>query len=103
MAQFELNIYGKDDEIIKTHATDRVRWGIFMQALELEDSLRGKTAAEQLAAINAFIAKIFPAITESELENADTDDVLNTFKQLIAKANKIKTGGSSKNAAGAVE
>ena len=32
MAQFELNIYGKDDEIVERYATDRVRWGIFLQA-----------------------------------------------------------------------
>lgn len=101
MAQFELNIYGADDEILKTHATDRVRWGIFMQALELQESINTKTPAEQFEAVNAFITKIFPALTESELENADADDVLNTFKQLIAKANKI--GGNSKNAAGAAE
>lgn len=99
MAQFELNIYGKDDEIIKTHTTDRVRWGIFMQALELQESIEKKTAAEQFEAVNTFVKKIFPELTNAELENADADDVLNTFKQLIAKANKI--GGNSKNAAGA--
>ena len=101
MAQFELNIYGNDDEIIKTHATDRVRWGIFMQALELAEGLNEKSPAEQFAAVNKFVTKIFPALTESELENADADDVLNTFKQLITKANKI--GGNQKNAAGAVK
>ena len=37
MAQFELNTYGKDDEILNTFATDRVRWGVFMQALELDN------------------------------------------------------------------
>lgn len=99
MAQFELNIYNDDDEIVKTHATDRVRWGIFMQALELQESLNDKTAAEQFEAVNTFVKKIFPALTDAELECADADDVLNTFKQLITKANKI--GGNSKNAVGA--
>ncbi len=99
MAQFELNTYGTDDEILKTFATDRVRWGVFMQALELEESIKSKTAREQFEAINTFIKKIFPDITDKDLENADADDVLNTFKQLITKANKI--GGNSKNAAGA--
>lgn len=99
MAQFELNTYGKDDEILNTFATDRVRWGVFMQALEIEESLKTKTAREQLATVNTFIKKIFPDITDKDLENADADDVLNTFKQLITKANKI--GGNSKNAAGA--
>ena len=100
MAQFELNIYGNNDEILKTFATDKVRWGIFMQALELEDGLTAMTAGEQFKTISNFIKKIFPEMTDADLENADMDDVFNTFKQLINKANKV--GGNSKNAMGAV-
>lgn len=99
MAAFELNIYGKDDVIIKTHATDKVRWGVFLQALEVQESLASKTPAEQFDIINRFVKKIFPDLTDKDLENADIDDVMNTFKQLINKANKI--GGNSKNAIGA--
>ena len=88
MAQFELNIYNSQDEIIKTFATDKVRWGIFMQALELQEQLNDMTAAKKFEAINMFITKIFPDITLADLENADTDDVLNKFRQLIAKAQK---------------
>lgn len=100
MAQFELNVYGENDELVKTFETDKVRWGVFMQALELQESLESKTAAEQFAAINAFVKKIFPALTDKDLENADIDDVLNTFKQLINKAGKIG-GSKSKNLKGA--
>lgn len=96
MAQFELNIYGNNDEITKTYATDKVRWGVFMQALELQDGLTEKSAAEQLKLINAFIKKIFPELTDEEIEWADSDDVLNTFKQLLNKANSI--GVKAKNA-----
>lgn len=96
MAQFELNIYGNNDEIIKSFATDKVRWGVFMQALELQDGLTEKSYAEQFKLINEFIKKIFPDLTDADLENADGDDVINTFKQLINKANAI--GGKSKNA-----
>lgn len=99
MAQFELNIYNEHDEIVKKHETDRVRWGIFMQALELEEGLDGKDSREMITAINEFVKKIFPALTDAELECADCDDVLNTFKQLINKARKI--GSNSKNAVGA--
>lgn len=96
MAQFELNIYGENDEIIKTYSTDKVRWGVFMQALELQDGLKEKSAAEQFEAINLFVKKIFPSLTDADLEAADGEDVLNTFKQLVKKANAI--GGKSKNA-----
>ena len=96
MAQFELNIYGNNDEIVKTYSTDRVRWGVFMQALELADGLQDKSAAEQFKLINSFVKRIFPDLTDDDLECADADDILNTFKQLLRKANAI--GGSSKNA-----
>lgn len=97
MAQFELNIYGKDDEIIKTFKTDKVRWGIFMQALELSDGLDEKAPGDQFKLINKFVKKIFPDLTDADLDNADYEDVMNTFKQLINKANKIGGGGSEKN------
>lgn len=100
MAQFELNIYDDNDEVVKHFETDKVRWGIFVQALELEESLKGASARDALTAINQFVKKIFPAITDADIENADVDDVLNTFRQLLNKAGKI--GGGSKNAAGAV-
>lgn len=98
MAQFELNIYGNNDEIVKRFETDKVRWGVFMQALEVADELETKSAAEQFALINKFVKKIFPELTDADLENADIDDVMNTFKQLLSKAGKI---GGSKNAVGA--
>lgn len=99
MAQFELNIYGAGDEVVKRFETDRVRWGIFVQALELEESLKGATAQGMISAINEFVKKIFPDLTDADLENADVDDVMNTFKQLLAKAKKI--GAGSKNVVGA--
>ena len=101
MAQFELNIYGNNDEIIKTFATDKVRWGVFMQALEMQEGLAEKSVGEQFKLINQFLKKIFPDLTDEDLQNADGDDVMNTFKQLLSKSNAI--GGNSKNATGAAE
>lgn len=100
MAQFELNIYGKDDEILKTHATDRVRWGVLLQALEIADGLEKLSVSEQFKEVSEFIKKIFPELTDDELANADMDDVFNTFVQLTNKASKI--GVNSKNANRAV-
>lgn len=99
MAEFELNIYGNNDEIKKTYATDKVRWGVFMQAIELQDGLSDKSAAEQFKIVSAFLKKIFPDLTDDDLANADYEDVFNTFKQLANKANAI--GGNTKNATGA--
>lgn len=99
MAIFELNIYGKNDEIEKTYATDRVRWGVFLQALELQEQIAGETVEEQFKAINEFVKQIFPELTDADLAKADIDDVLNTFKQLLNKASKI--GVKTKNLKGA--
>ena len=99
MAQFELKIYDENNDVVKHFETDVVRWGIFVQALELEECLKGATAEKMIRSINEFIKKIFPAITDEDLDNADVDDVMNTFKQLLAKAGKI--GTKSKNAVGA--
>jgi hypothetical protein len=99
MAEFELNIYGNNDEIIKTYATDKVRWGVLMQAMELQDSIEDKSVKEQFKQITAFLKKLFPDLNDVDLEAADYNDVLNTFKQLLNKANAI--GGNSKNATGA--
>ena len=100
MAQFELNIYGNDDEILKTYSTDKVRWGVFMQALELQEGLQGKSAAEQFKMMNSFLKKIFPDLTDADLELADGDDVINTFRQLTHKANNFNGNSNqdSKNA-----
>ena len=91
MAQFELNIYGENDEIVKRFETNKVRWGVFMQALELQESLDEQSAAQQFSAVNKFM----------NLENADGDDVMNTFKQLLRKAGKIAGSNNSKNSTGA--
>lgn len=98
MALFELNIYGKDDEIIKRFETDKVRWGVYLQATELSENLAGASTTEQFRQISAFVKKIFPDLTDADLENADSEDVLNTFTQLVRKANKINAGNDTKNA-----
>lgn len=90
MALFELNIYGKDDEITKRFETDKVRWGVYLQATELSERLADASPTEKFKQISAFVKKIFPELTDADLENADSDDVLNTFTQLIRKANGIK-------------
>jgi len=98
MALFELNIYGANDEIIKKYETDRVRWGVYLQATELSENLQKANAAEKFKAISQFVKKIFPDLTDDDLENADSDDVMYTFKQLINKANRIKGVDEGKNA-----
>lgn len=100
MALFELNIYGKNDEIIKRFETNKVRWGVYLQATELAENLQNASTVEKFKQISTFVKKIFPDLTDADIENADSDDVLNTFTQLIHKANGIKAdeNGNEKNA-----
>lgn len=94
MAKFELKIYGVDDEVVNTYATNHVRWSVFLNAIKLQDKIKDKPAAEQFAAINEFIKSIFVGLTDKELEQADGMDVMNVFKQILSAANGID---SSKN------
>lgn len=95
MAKFELSIYGENDEVVNKHETDHVRWGVFLNAIKLQEKIKDKSVAEQFEAINEFIKSIFVGLTDEELAQADGADVLNTFKQLLSEANGID---SSKNA-----
>lgn len=89
---FELNIYGNDDEIIKKYHTAHVRWGIFTDAIKLHEEIGSKNAEEQLAAVSGFMKKIFVGLTDEELQLADAFDVFNTFRMIVNKANSINGG-----------
>lgn len=95
MAKYELSIYGENDIVVNKHETDHVRWGVFLNAVALQEKIKDKSAAEQFVAINDCIKSIFVGLTDEELKNADGKDVMNTFKQLLSEANGIE---SSKNA-----
>lgn len=93
MSAFELNIYGENDAIIKTYSTEFIRWGVFLQAVQIHEELANKSPAEQLVYIGDFVKKLFPNLTSAELENANSDDVINNFWILVNKANRIGRGG----------
>lgn len=100
MAKFELNIYGENDEIVKTYETDHIRYGVLMKALELdEQNQRSKNPVEQIKASNAIVKLIFHGLTDEELMLADMQDVLNTYGQVTRMAEGIKddSDGSEKN------
>ncbi len=91
---FELNIYGENDEIIKTFGTNHVKWGVFIEAVQLQEKLKDADTAEQFDAISRFVLKIFSGMTLEDIQNADGFDVMAVFTQLVNKAKNI---GNSKN------
>jgi len=98
MKKYSLNIYGANDEIIKTFETDVVRWGVFMNAVKLQDEIKEKSMSEQIGAISDFMISVFPTMTIEDLAGADVGDIFSTFAQITNNAGKIKTGNTSKNA-----
>ena len=95
MAKYELNIYGKNDEILNTYATDNVAWGFYLEAVKASEEMDEMTTTEKFEMINGFIKRLFVGLTDEELDHANGDDVINVFNQLMRKARVI---GGSKNA-----
>lgn len=96
MNAFELKVYGDNDEVLKTFSTDKIRWGVFLQAVKIHEEITGRDAAEQYELVGEFIKKLFPGITDADIENAEASDVLNTFWMLVNKANRIGAGTKKK-------
>ena len=92
--RFELSIYGENDEVLKKYETDHVRWGVLLKAVNLQEIMKDKTPIEQVGMVGEFVKSIFVGLTDEELEKADTNDVMNTFKQLLSSVGKINSGDS---------
>lgn len=97
VAKFELPIYGDNDEIVKMYETDHLRYGVLMQALEMQDGMDGMTAAEQMQSANSLVKKVFNGLTDDELEHADAGDVMATFTQVTRHAERIGKTPNGKN------
>lgn len=95
MAKYELPIYGENDEIIKTYSTNVCPWAIYVQAAEMQEELKEKTAKEQIESIGEVLKVVFRGLTNDELLCADGGDVINTFKQIVSGGQQIKGGSSS--------
>lgn len=98
MAKFELPIYGENDELVKTYATDHIRWKLFIKAAEIQGSakLNGDDTADKIEQIADLLKNVFSGITDEDLENADVVDIFSTFEQIANIGNSIK-GGKAKN------
>lgn len=93
MAIVSLNIYGDDDEILKTFSTNRVRWGLIVKAVELSERIEADdvTTTEQIKLLNDFVLSVFPTMTQSDVEMADINDIKNVFKIVGNMSGEINT------------
>lgn len=94
MNLFSLNIYGENDEIIKVYETNHCPWGLFIKAAKLQEELKDKNELEQIMAIGELIKTLFVGLKDEELSQADANDIMNVFTQLVNKGATI----GSKNA-----
>jgi hypothetical protein len=97
MAKYELPIYDENNEVVKMHETNICPWAVYIQAADMQEQLKDKTAREQMDAVGDILKAVFPKLTNDELLRADGMDVMNTFKQIVSGGQKIK-GSNAKNA-----
>lgn len=98
MAKYELSVYGEDDEVLKRFTTEKLRWGVTMQAAKLHDAMETKSPAEQIEALNDLMKKIFVGMTDEDLEKIYIEDIYNTFRQVISSTVGKIERDNSKNA-----
>lgn len=95
MAIIELRIYGEEDEILRTYKASRVRWGLVIKALELQEAVEKASGADQLNILGEFVLELFPTMSKEDLYLADPRDIVSVFKQVGHMAKGIN---GSKNA-----
>lgn len=99
MAKYELPIYGKDDEVVKTYKTNVVPWSIYVKSAEMAETIKSKPISEQINSIGEIIKEIFVDLTDDELARADSLDVVSTFRQVVSGGKSIVSGtNEEKNA-----
>lgn len=92
MAKYSLNIYGENDEVLKTYETDFIRWKLLVDAVKIHESISDKSITEQIGIIGEFIKSVFPGITSEEIEMAAAEDIMNTFKAIVIQTSGINSG-----------
>lgn len=88
MAKFALNIYGENDKVVKTYATDIIRYGVIEDTVSLLNEIEGKSNVEQFKLVKPLIKSIFSGLTDEEIKNADYIEVMGVFNQLVQEAVK---------------
>ena len=83
---FKLNILGENDAIVKTYTTSKIKMGLMEDLITLQDTIKGKSVAEQFKAIKPLLLKMFTGLTEEEIENVEFTEILKTITQLMEVA-----------------
>lgn len=95
--RYSLNIYDENSEIENTVETDFVPVGLFIRALEMSERMKKESMSEldQFNLMIDIVLMVFRKLDRQTLiDKCDINDVMNIFKQIVNRANTIK---SSKN------
>jgi len=91
-----LVIYDDQDAVVAEFSTNRIRWGIIEDVVELSEKLQGKSEKEAIGAMGQFIQLVFPKLTKDLLRQADVSDIKLCFQQIVSVVKNIE-GNNEKN------
>ncbi len=79
-----LTIYDDQDNVLQTFSTNRIRWGVIEDVVELSEKLEGKNEKQAIEAMGQFLQLVFPTLTKELLRQADVADIKHCFQQIIS-------------------
>lgn len=97
MARFELNVYGENDEVIKTLATDILRFGVMEDAVNMAETLDEEKPQKQVENVKEIMKQIFKGCTDEDLRDVDMKQMFDTFRQVVSSANPPNGMENQKN------
>lgn len=88
MAKFELNIYGKGDQVVNTYKTDIIRYGVIEDTVSLLEKIEGKSNVEQFKLVKPLVKSVFAGLTDEEMRDTNFTEVMSVFHKLVDEAVK---------------
>lgn len=97
MALFKLNVYGTNDEVIKTYETSKIKYGLIEDFISFSDEIKEKSVFEQFTLMKPIIKNLFVGITDEELKNIDIVEFTKVLYEMIGVAKNGYGGSEGKN------
>lgn len=90
MAKFELNVYDKDENVIKTHKRNKCTVELFLRFQQYSEKVTGgkvKNDVDFFENVKSLFLEMFPNLTAEEYNNnTDVAEVIALFNDIITKA-----------------
>lgn len=106
LAKYSLNIYERGTfEVLETLESNGLLWGDYVDIVEKSQKLKEKTddatLMENFDLVQETMMIVFPDLTEKKIRQASADEMMATFRQIIALGMRFKGKkngkGDSKN------